>query len=310
MESLNVNNAVLIDKVKKIIPEYLNSQINSIKFIGGGSYGKVFKVNLADGRIIAVKAFRNKGTNEKEAKQLKILSQNTSVPMPEVYFVHSDESSAFMCMSFIEGSNALNPAFLLKSKAEKSAFAKDVVAGMLEWQSLKGEKFGDLDNPEYESWHEYYKNEKQEPWLNALEKLSKSGKYSRKNYELLCKATDIFNQIPEENEQPVLIHGDLNIMNIMADKKSFKLSGFIDPNESIWASREYDLFQLRNMWGDSFGLYDEYKSVHALSEYADFKVAYYGAMNEASVRLKGGLIFPLWEVLCNNRLKKEIQKLK
>ena len=44
--------------------------------------------------------------------------------------------------------------------------------------------------------------------------------------------------------------------------------------------------------------------------YADFKIAYYGAMNEASCRLSGGLIMPLWDVLWNNRLKKEMKKLK
>ena len=46
----------------------------------------------------------------------------------------------------------------------------------------------------------------------------------------------------------------------MADKKTFKLTGFIDPCGSIWADREYDLFQLRNMWGDAYGLYETYKS--------------------------------------------------
>ncbi len=64
------------------------------------------------------------------------------------------------------------------------------------------------------------------------------------------------------------------------------------------------------MWGDCFGLYDTYKRKYQLSKYADFRVAYYGAMNEASCRLSGGLIMPLWEVLCNNRLKKEMKKLK
>lgn len=37
-------------------------------------------------------------------------------------------------------------------------------------------------------------------------------------------------------------------MNIMADPKTLKLTAFIDPCTSIWADREYDLFQLRNMW--------------------------------------------------------------
>ena len=78
---------------------------------------------------------------------------------------------------------------------------------------------------------------------------------------------------------------------------------------SIWADREYDLFQLRNMWGDAYGLYETYKEKCPLSEYTDFRVAYYASMHEAAMRLKGGLIMPLWEILNNARLKKEMKKL-
>ncbi|MBO5433048.1 MAG: phosphotransferase, partial [Clostridia bacterium] len=69
----------------------------------------------------------------------------------------------------------------------------------------------------------------------------------------------IFYSLPEEKTNPVLIHGDLNIMNIMADPKTLELTAFIDPCGSLWSDREYDLFQLRNMWGDAYGLYETYK---------------------------------------------------
>ena len=154
------------------------------------------------------------------------------------------------------------------------------------------------------------KNEKQIPWLEGLEKLSDNGGFSRKKLNLLKEASEIFNCVVPADSTPVLIHGDLNIMNIMADVKTFNLIAFIDPCGSIWADREYDLFQFRNMWGDAYGLYETYKQKYKLSEYADFRVAYYGAMLEASMRLKGGHIVPLWEDLDFARLKKEMKKLK
>ena len=167
-----------------------------------------------------------------------------------------------------------------------------------------------MENPIYDNWRDYYITEKQKPFLDGLSKLADNGKFSKKTLAFLKEATEIYNNLPDESGQPVLIHGDLNIMNIMADPKSLELIGIIDPSGSIYTDREYDLFQLRNMWGDIFGLYDTYKSKYKLSEYTDFRVAYYGAMNEASCRLSGGLIMPLWEILCNNRLKKEMKKLK
>lgn len=296
--------------IPNIVSEKLNKKVVSLKFIGGGSYGRVYKTVLSSGEIIAVKGYKLQKMQLEESQQLRILSEHTSVRMPEVLFTYEDEDTAVLAMSFCLGQNVLNPIFLLKSKHQKQKFADDVIAGMLEWHSVTNDKFGSLSNPVYGRWYDYYKEEKQKPWLAALKKMSNNGKFSKKKLQLLLEATQFFNSLPEENTTPVLIHGDVNIMNIMADTKTLKLTAFIDPCGSIWADREYDLFQLRNMWGDVYGLYETYKRNCKTSEYTDYRVAYYAAMHEAAMRLKGGHIVPLWEDLNFARLKKEMKKLK
>jgi len=234
---------------------------------------------------------------------------NTSVAVPEIYFSCSDSRVALLGMGFIEGTNVLSPSYLFKSKAKKKAFAEEVIGNLLEIHSVKGEKYGSLLNPTYDSWTEYYEKEHIIPKMQGLKDLCSKGKYSKKSYALLEKAAEIYKEKALEPDCPVLIHGDINIMNIMADPKTMKLRGFIDPAGYIYADREYDLFQLLNMWGNSFYLYETYKKHYPLSENADFRIAFYGALNEASCRLTGGLIMPLWEILCNRRLKKELNKL-
>lgn len=293
----------------QIILEHTKEKAENIKFIGGGSYGRVYKVKLSEGKSVAVKAYRIQNSQFEEASQLRMLSKNTSVKMPDVIFTYKDENTAILAMTFVEGKNVLNPLFLFKSKKQKQLFAEEVITGMLQWHSVTGEKFGSLSNPAYDSWYEYYKTVIQKPWLKSLAKLSEEGNFSKKKLQLLYKATEIFNKLPEEDIVPVLIHSDLNIMNIMADPKTFKVTAFIDPCNCMWADREYDLFQFRNMWGDAYGLYKTYKQKYRLSKYADFRVAYYGAMLEASMRLKGGHILPIWEDLTMRRLKREIKNL-
>ena len=310
MKILDNSDKHLLPILPRIISEKLNKEARSFKFIGGGSFGRVYKSVLCDGEIIAVKAYRVQGSQYEEAEQLKALSANTVVKMPEVLFTYEDEDTAILAMTFVDGQNVLNPVFLLKAKEQKQKFAQAVVTGMLGWHSVTNNKFGSLSNPVYDSWYEYYKKEKQEPWLKALKELSDNGKFSKKKLQLLTEATELFNSLPEEATKPVLIHADLNIMNIMADTKTLELTAFIDPCGSIWADREYDLFQLRNMWGDAYGLYEAYKAKSETSPYTDFRVAYYASMHEAAMRLKGGLIMPLWEELNNARLKKEMKKLK
>ena len=310
MKFLDNSDKHLMSLLPGVISEKLNKKAVNFKFIGGGSYGRVYKVALSDGQVIAVKGYMLPGMHEEEARQLEQLSKNTSVKMPEVLFTYEDDNTAVLAMSFVEGENVLNPIFLLKSKAQKQQFAEDVISGMLEWHSVKNDKFGSLSNPVYDSWYDFYKTERQESWLKALKELSDKGKFSKKKMNLLFEATEIFNKLPEEGSEPVLIHADLNIMNIMADPKTLKLIAFIDPCGSVWADREYDLFQFRNMWGDAYGLYETYKRRCGASKYTDFRVAYYGAMLEASMRLKGGHIVPLWEDLNFARLKKEMKKIR
>ncbi len=305
---MNLTDKFLLEKLPKIAEEHLNTRIDGLKFIGGGSFGKVYKCTKPDGETIILKAYHVSGMETTEANQLKILGANTSVKMPQVYFTHNDENVAVLCMSFIEGKNALDPSFLLKSKAQKQAFANDVIDGMLQWHNVKGEKFGYLENATYDSWKEFYIDAKVSRDLAGLKKLMDNGKYSKKSYDLLCRGLDIFKELANEPESPVLIHGDLNIMNIMADPKTMKLTGFIDPCGSMWADREYDLFQFLNMWGNAYRLYDTYKSKCEMSEHCDFKVAFYGALNENSMRLKGGLVVPVWEIQNNTRLKKAIER--
>lgn len=310
MKFLDNSDKHLMSVLPDIISEKLNKKAESFRFIGGGSYGRVYKAVLSSGEVIAVKGYKLPGMHAEEAQQLRMLADNTSVRMPEVLFTYEDNNTAVLAMSFVEGQNVLNPLFLLKSKAQKQSFADEVISGMLEWHGVTNDKFGSLSDPAYDTWYDYYKAEKQEPWLKGLKELSDKGKFSKKKLELLYRATELFNNLPQENTKPVLIHADLNIMNIMADPKTLKLIAFIDPCGSIWADREYDLFQLRNMWGDAYGLYETYKRKCKTSEFTDFRVAYYGAMLEAAMRLKGGHTVPLWEDLNFARLKKEMKKIR
>ena len=308
MRILDISDKHLSSILPDIISEKLDKKLVSFRFIGGGSYGRVYKTVLSDGETIAVKAYKLQKMQHEESFQLSFLSEHTNVKMPEVIFTYEDENTAILAMSFCPGQNVLSPLFLLKSQKQKQKFADEVISGMLRWHSVTNDRFGSLEEPVYDSWYEYYRKEKQEPWLTALKELSENGKFSKKKLQLLMDATELFSSLPEENAKPVLIHGDVNIMNIMADPKTFELVAFIDPCGSMWADREYDLFQLRNMWGDAYGLYETYKRKCETSEFVDFRVAYYAAMHEAAMRLKGGHIVPLWEDLNFIRLKKEIKK--
>lgn len=309
MSNFKMDNPFLEKKVSELCEKYFDEKAEGVRFLGGGSFGKAFSAKTKKGKLV-FKFYRISGMAKQEGDMLKTLSENTSVSMPKVLCIHEDENVCLLVMSFIEGKNVLDPVFLFKSKRQRLSFAKAVAEGLHELHNVKGEKYGDFSSPEYISWKEFYIETKAEPTLTELEKLVAKGKYSKKKLSMLKRATKIFIEDIPEPEYPALIHGDLNIMNIMADPKTLTLTGFIDPYGTMFADREFDLFQSLNMWGGYFLIYDTYKQLYPVSEFCDFKTAYYAALHESSFRLKDAVFIPLWEELNFIRLKKVLKKYK
>lgn len=283
------------------VVQALNAKIVSTKYLGGGSFGKVFKATLDDGRVVAIKNYSRKDLSETEARTLKILAEHTNVKVPEVYYYNED----LLVMEFLKGQNLLHPKFIFKSKSKKKALAKEVIKGILGWENATNEKFGYLYDSKYDTWSECFEELKLKPAVEYMNKLYANGKFNQKHYALINQAIEKYKSIKDESQKPVLCHGDINIMNIMVDPKTFTLTGFIDPYQPIYADYAYGLYPLVNMWGNVYYLYETYKEItNNTDENLDFKVVFYGLINEIMFIPASGIDFPPWYQLWMRRLKK------
>ena len=284
--NISLNNSTIISVIRK------NSgiEIESVKYLGGGSFGRVYKCIDKNSKPYAFKVFLTSDIAEKEAFALKALAQNNSIKIPEVYFVTTDRNNApFDCMlfEFIDGKNGLSPSLLFASKMKRQEFADIVIDAQLSIHNIKSDKFGPIDNPVYDRWLDFYRPFAQKIYNDAIEK-NKEGKFDKYVLDIMKDAWKEFDNIfTDEVSEACLIHGDLNVMNIMIDK-NLKPIAFIDPLNSMYADREYDLFQLMNLTGDHFNLYDNYKSKYKVSEKCDVQCAFYRLWNEAMVYLNTG----------------------
>ena len=98
MKILDNSDKHLLSILPNIISEKLNKKAVSFKFIGGGSYGRVYKTFLSDGEIIAVKGYKLQEMQHEESQQLKFLSEHTSVNMPKVLFTYEDDNTAILAI--------------------------------------------------------------------------------------------------------------------------------------------------------------------------------------------------------------------
>lgn len=291
--------AIALDKktgeqyAKKIVAQQIGQMVKKVKYLGGGSFGRAYKIVLLDGKKIVIKFLRANDMLEKEVYDLDLLAANCSVKFPKVLFSQKANYEIpvdYYGMELIEGSNAIfSLKLLLKSKKNRKKFADEVVTALHDIHCCKNEKFGNTLSPIFNSWLDFYKPYAQQILIKA-EDLFASNKLPKKVIETMRAAWEKFDIIfSEEVREASLIHGDFNIANMMIDKNQ-KLSGFIDPLNSMYADREYDLFQFDNLTGKRFYLRKTYIEKYGASKYCDVKCAFYGLFHEVYSYIKSGML--------------------
>lgn len=293
IEAIALDKKTAIKYAEKIASRQIGQPVKKIKYLGGGSFGRAYKITFEDGKKIVVKFLRAVDMLEKEIYDLDLIAKNCPVKIPRVLFsCRANGEIPVDCygMELIEGSNAVfSRSLLLKSKKGRKKFADEVTTALHDIHCCKNGKFGDTLNPTYDSWQDFYKPFANQI-LNKAEELFSKGELPSKVIQAMRAAWDKFDIIfSEEVKEGCLIHGDLNIANIMIDKKH-GISGFIDPLNSMYADREYDLFQFDNLTGKRFFLRETYIEKYGASKFCDAKCAFYGLFNEVYCYIKAGTL--------------------
>lgn len=293
IEAIALDKRIAEQYAEKIASQQMGQPVKKIKYLGGGSFGRAYKVTFQDDKKIVIKFLRANDMLEKEVYDLGLLAANCTVKIPRVLFsLKADDKVPVDCygMELITGKNAVfSIGLLLKSKRNRKQFADEVTTALHNIHCHKNEKFGDTLCPTYTYWLDFYKPYA-EQILNKAEEMSSKGELPKKVIDTMREAWKKFDIIfSEEVSEACLIHGDFNVANMMIDKK-YKLSGFIDPLNSMYADREYDLFQFDNLTGKRFFLRQTYIEKYGASKYCDAKCAFYGLFHEVYSYIKSGML--------------------
>lgn len=293
-----------------IFEEYAKKKAAKVKCLGGGSFGLAVKVQPFDGESIVVKFMRADGMMEKEVFDLKLLAKNCPLDMPHVLFLRKkDDKIPVDCygMTFLKGKPLLSSAcFYFATKRKRREIGERVVDALHEIHKVKNAKFGDTLNPDCDDWLDYYKPFAKQV-LDKAEEFAEKGEIDLNIVEVMRAAWKKFDVIFDEKvKEACLIHGDLNILNIL--KSGDKIS-FIDPLNSMYADREYDLFQFYNIWGERFFLGEIYRAKYGESKRCADKLAFYGLWNEVFCVIKSGTFVPFIMKPLIKNMKNRLEKL-
>ena len=307
-----VTKAQAMDYAVQVLSAHYGCAVSGIAYVGGGSFGYVYRAELPVAPYtVIMKACRAEGLCLREAQELAVLAKNSIVKIPEVYFTFQKTALLpmdYIGMEFVPGANTFTDfKKLFASKKKKAAFAQEATAIIRHWHEQTNRGFGPVSAPVYSDWQAYYRPFAKEI-LDCAERLAGAGKLQKSVFGLMRRAWDAFDVIfSEPVEHACLIHGDTNVMNIMTDK-DLRITAFIDPLESKYADPEYELFQLRNLTGNAFGLYETYKSKYPVSKNCDVKTAFYALYHEVYCFILTGRRDDIMLLPITRRLRRELKR--
>jgi len=267
----------LESQVIKIISDCFHTQPIRIKYLGGGFYGKVFLTAFdKPPHQAVVKLYMFDDMNGREALQLKTLAQYGTLKVPQVYHVHGNTA---LVMEYLQGVNA-GMQYGLSSKT-RDRIGGQIVENLLAYHAAQHDGYGELDAGSYHaSWHDHYR----EVMINTLKKgevLLAAGQLKQKTLDACHYALERYDCIfQKEPEGARLVHGDYNTLNILLDEDKRNAVAVIDPFNCSWADPEYDLYQLKNFTGKSYGLLKKYEEQRKLSPNHECKIKCYELFTE------------------------------
>ena len=290
ISTLNQNDAKTY--AAELLRRRYGCDVKQLRSLGGGSFGFVFKAEIdVPPYTVVMKACRTEGMCAREARELTLLGADSLIRVPKVFFTSYATKEIpldFIAMEYVPGTDCFTDfKKLLLPRQMKARFADEVTTIIRHWHERTNDKFGLIGDAVYDTWLDYYRPFAADV-LEGAKRLLTEGKLEADVVDVMERAWAVFDEIFSENvETPCLIHGDMNVMNIMSDNR-LRVLAVIDPLESKWADPEYELFQLRNLTGDRFGMYETYKKKYPVSKHVDQKTAFYGLYHEVYAYILSG----------------------
>jgi fructosamine-3-kinase len=245
---------------EKIVAEgveaHLGERMLSVRPLGGGCIGEVYRAELEEGTPLVAKVDRNGESHlEREAYMLRYLREKSDLPVPEVY--HGSET--LLLMEFIEGSSRFTEG------AER--YAAELLAGL---HGITADSYGherdtligalDQPNPPTKSWAEFFRDHR----LLYIALLAyEAGRLPAEDLHRVERLSEKVDELVEHPNPPALIHGDVWSANVLA--RGDRITAFLDP-AIYYADPEIELAFISLF--DSFGrpFFDRYQEIQPIRD--------------------------------------------
>jgi fructosamine-3-kinase len=238
------------------VEAYLGERMRSVRPLGGGCIGEVYRVELEEGAPLVAKVDREGESHlEREAYMLRYLREKSELPVPKVY--HG--SKKLLLMEFIEGSSRFTER-AERHAAELLARLHGITADS--YGHERDTLIGGLSqpNPPTDDWVEFFREHR---LLHLANVAHEAGRLSVEDLLRVDRLSEKLDELIEEPNPPALIHGDVWSANVLA--REDRITAFLDP-AIYYADPEIELAFIALF--DAFGrpFLDSYQEIRPIRE--------------------------------------------
>jgi fructosamine-3-kinase len=233
---------------EKIVAEgvqaHLGERTLSVRPLGGGCIGEVYRAELEEGTPLVAKVDRKGESHlEREAYMLRYLREKSDLPVPEVY--HGSET--LLLMEFVEGSSHFSKE-AERHAAELLAALHGVTSAT--YGHERNTLIGGLNqpNPPTESWTDLFREHRLLYMANVVHE---AGRLPAEDLLRVERLSEKLDELIEDPNPPALIHGDVWSANVLA--REDRITAFLDP-ALYYADPEIELafISLFDSFGNTF----------------------------------------------------------
>jgi fructosamine-3-kinase len=234
----------------------LGERMLSVRPLGGGCIGEVYRAELEEGPPLVAKVDRERESHlEREAYMLRYLREKSDLPVPEVY--HGSET--LLLMEFVEGSSRFTEG-AERHVAELLAGLHDITADS--YGHERDTLIGALDqpNPPTKSWAGFFRDYR---LLYIALVAHRAGRLPLEDLLRVERLSEKLDDLIEAPNPPALIHGDVWSANVLA--RGDRITAFLDP-AIYYADPEIELAFISLF--DSFGrpFLDRYQQIRPIRD--------------------------------------------